>query len=413
MKNGHFPIGFWNYPAVGAYGPEEVARWTRCGMTWNQSPRFSYDVNTPGQLLALLDECEKQNIQMTLCVKGLDYRDAGRDPEAYRALFERAYRDFGHHPATAGFFIGDEPVGEEQNRACIEAYRIMLSTAPELTPFLNFFPYHEGFEKNILGGQRFSDWAKEFTAASGCRLICYDCYNQMNEGEEGTDFYFLNLNKYSEMARDAGIEVWTTLLSSAHFLYRPVSEDDVRWQLSTAVASGCRGILWFFFYDKLANNNYRCSPIDPFGEETETYHYLRRVQKVFHAMYGDLMMKLKWKKTYHFEKAYGGYPLFAPGDHPIILRVVSEQKLPGILSLFEDEQGREYVCLVNNSPFKPGSFNFVLRKDTGKVLRIRENGTQEVDFKAFHHDAAYRETENEIIAGCCLAPGQMEIFRFE
>lgn len=413
MKNQHFPIGFWNYPAVGTYGPEEVSRWTRCGMSWNQSPRFSYQTNTPDQLLAILDECEKQGIGLTLCINGLDFRDAVRDLDAYRALFERAYRDFGHHPATVGFFIGDEPIGEEENRACVEAYRIMLSTAPELTPFLNFNPIFPGFEEKVLGGRKFSDWAKEFTDTSGCKLICYDCYAQLNEGEDGTDFYFYNLNKYSEMARNAGIEVWTTLLSTAHFLYRAASEDDIRWQLNTAVASGCRGILWFLFYDFLPCNNYRSAPIDPFGEETETYQYIRRVQKTFHALYGDLLIQLKWKKTWHLEKAYGGYQLFRTGDHPLIRRVISDEKLPGILSLFEDEEGREYVCLVNNSPFKPGRFSFVLPKDVKKILRIYKNGEMVVDFKTNHHDAIYEERDDEIIAGCFLAPGQMEIFRFE
>ncbi|MCQ2446183.1 MAG: hypothetical protein MJ141_04820 [Clostridia bacterium] len=413
MKNKSFPIGFWNYPAVGAYGPEEVSRWTRCGMTWNQSPRFSYETNTKEELLAILDECEKQGIGLTLCISGLDYRDALRDIDAYRALFERAYADFGHHPATVGFFIGDEPIGEAENKACIEAYKIMLSTAPELTPLLNFNPYFPGFEDAILGGQDFTSWARDFTAASGCKLICYDCYTQLNEGEEGVNSYFLNLNKYSEMARGAGIEIWTTLLCSAHYLYRAASEDDIRWQLSTAVASGCRGILWFLFYDSIPNNNYRSSPIDPFGEETETYHYIRRVQKVFHAMYGELMMKLSWKKTWHFEKAYGDYPLFPENEHPFIKRMISEQGLPGILSLFEDEDGKEYAVMVNNSPFKPGRFAFALPKDTKKIWRIQKNGDMTVDFKVSHHDAIYQEKDDEIIAGCFLAPGQMEVFRFE
>ena len=413
MTRKHFPIGFWNYPAVGAYGIEEVDRWVKCGITWNQSPRFSYDTNKPEELIELMDKCAEQGIKMTVCIKGLTYKDALNDPEAYRILFDRAYRDFGKHPATEGFFIGDEPVGDEQMRGCVEAYRAMLSAAPESQPFINFNPFYQGFEEAALKGQPFKEWVRDFCESSGCRRICYDCYNQMNEGEEGTEFYFLNLNKYTEIAQDVGIEVWTTLLSSAHFLYRAPSEDDLRWQLSTAVASGCTGILWFFFYDKLCNNNYRSSPIDPFGEETDTYRNLQRVQRIFHAMYGDLLVNLKWKRTWHFQKAYGGYPLFGEDDHPLIMHVNSEQGLPGILSRFEDAQGKEYICIVNNSPFKPGCFTFTLSKKTQKILRIRENGAQEVDFIANHHDAVYRENAFDILAGCYLAPGQMELFRFE
>ena len=407
-----FPIGFWNYPPVDAHTPDEVSRWTRCGMTWNLSPSFSYAKHSREQLTAFLDECHRQGMQMNLRIEGLGFRDLLKDEEGYRKLFDRACDDFGSHPATEGFFIGDEPVGEAENRACVDAYKVMLSRAPALSPFLNFYPYIKDFEERVLGGQSFPEWAKQFTAASGCRRICYDCYAQLNEGEEGTDFYFLNLNKYSEMARIAGIEIWTTLLCSAHYLYRPASEDDIRWQLCTATASGCRGILWFLFYDKLASNNYRLSPIDPFGEETDTYRSLARIQKIFHAMYGELLMRLKWKKTWHFEKAYGDYPLFPEEGYGRIQRMISEQGLPGILSIFEDVEGREYAVMVNNSPFKPGMFEFVVPKDA-KITRVELNGTKLTDFKSFHHDAIWREEADENIAGCYLAPGQMEVFTIE
>ena len=296
---GKFPIGFWNYPNINSYGPEEVARWTKCGMTLNQSPRFDYEKNTKEQMLALLDECERQGMKLMLCIAGIEFRDALKDIDTMRKTYIRAYEDFGKHPATYGFFVGDEPVGKEENRACVEAYKIYLEISPELTPFLNFNPYYPGYEDHILGGQNFTEWGKEFTKESGCSIICYDCYQQMNPGTEGLDAYFLNLKMYADMANAAGIELWTTLLSTAHYRYRVPSEDDLRWQLNTAVASGCRGIQWFLFYGGF-NNNYRVAPIDEFGEETETYRYLTRVQKRFHVMHGDLLYSLKHKKAYHF-----------------------------------------------------------------------------------------------------------------
>jgi len=409
---GKFPIGFWNYPNINSYGPEEVTRWTKCGMTLNQSPRFDYAKNTKEQMLALLDECERQGMKLMLCIAGIEYRDALKDIDALRKTYIRAYEDFGKHPATYGFFVGDEPVGREENQACIDAYKIYREISPELTPFLNFNTYYPGFEEDILGGQNFTEWGKKFTEESGCSIICYDCYHQMNPGTEGLDSYFLNLKMYADMANAAGIELWTTLLSTAHYRYRVPSEDDLRWQLNTAVASGCRGILWFLFYGGF-NNNYRVAPIDEFGEESETYRYLTRVQKRFHVMHGDLLYSLKHKKAYHFEKCYGTVDPFPQNTHKFIKRMNSVDKLPGILSFFEDDKGREYAVLVNNSPFESGRFEFVLDKSVKKIWRIEFNGTNEVDFAAFHHDALYHEEYEGIFAGVWMAPGQMEIFRFE
>ena len=92
------------------------------------------------------------------------------------------------------------------------------------------------------------------------KMLCYDCYTQMNPEEEGTDRFFLNLKYYSDAAKAAKLPLWTTLLSVGHYRYREPNEDDLRWQLSAAAACGCKGILWFFIYMRAPMSNYRVSP---------------------------------------------------------------------------------------------------------------------------------------------------------
>lgn len=413
MSTKKFPIGFWNYPDVDTQSAEDVKLWKNCGMTFNLSPMFDYNRHKKEDLITIINESYKEGISLNLRIAGLDYVSASKDMAAYRELFIRAYNDFGKCPGVHGFFIGDEPVGEEMLNACIEAYKIQLEIAPELTPFLNFMPYSSSYEENILGGKKFNVWAKEFKEKSDCKLICYDCYSQMQPEESGTEIYYLNLRKYSEMAEFAGVELWTTLLSVAHFRYRVPSEDDIRWQLNTAAASGCRGILWFLFYNSLGNNNYRMSPVDELGEITDTYRYMSRVQRIFHIMHGDLLYSLKYKKAYHIKKCYGGYDVFPNNTHPLIKRIDSASLQPGLVSFFEDDEGREFTVLVNNTPKESGLFEFVLDKKCKKVLRYQFNGEKIIDFSVDHHDCVYYEKDDEIHAGVWLAPGQMEIFRFE
>lgn len=411
--SGRFPMGFWNYQSAGKYGPEEAKRWADCGMTLTLSPTFTYGQSDKAAFLALLDACAALGIRLIVCIPSLSFRQAD-DVEAYRRNFQQAYDDFGRHPAVFGFFIGDEPSGEKQMAECISAFKIQLEIAPKLTPFLNFNPYWPNIEKEALGGKAFHVWAKEFAAATSCRLICYDHYSQMNPGLEGVDDYFLSMRKYGDAAKAAKLPLWTTLLSVGHFRYRVPSEDDLRWQLNSAVACGCSGILWFFFYNGMPCNNYRGSPIDEFGDKTETYARLSLVLRRFHAMYGDLLATLKFREAFHVLKSYGGFPLFPEDSHPRVKRIESVHGLPGIVSFYEDGRGTEYTVLVNNSPFESGQFRFILPRDkTRRIIRVGLNGASMEDFRVSHHDAYYAETANTLRPGVWLAPGQMEIFIFD
>ncbi len=407
-----YPIGFWNYPAVNVTPLSEVARWEECGITCNQTPFFNYASHAPALLTAFLDEMHARGMKAFVCVSDLDFRRYVNDPSGFRPVFERAYADFGHHPATYGFFIGDEPLHKPEFDACVEAYRVMREVAPELTPLLNFNPYWMGIETDFLGGKPFAEWLDNFIDASGCPLICYDCYWQMNPDEEGTNMYFLNLNHYTSAAKRKGIMVWNTALSCGHFRYRVPSEDDLRWQLSTTVASGCNGLLWFLYYGQNVANNYRGAPVDELGEESDTYRAMRRVQRIFHRRYGELMTTLRHEKTWHFCKAYGNYPIYLTYEIPHLRKCESVHGLPGIISTFRDEAGRQYIVLVNNSPKESGLFRLWMDPGVTRCDRYWD-GNKPINFIASHHDAEYGASENHTQVGVWLAPGQMEVFCIE
>ncbi len=405
-----YPIGFWNYPDVTTTPLSEVARWQNCGITCNQTPTFSYEKHDPALMTAFLDEMHRHGMKAFVFISDLMFSNFRANPEGFRAVFERAYANFGHHPATLGFFIGDEPLHEDEFKACITAYNIMREIAPELTPLLNFNPYWLGIETDFLGGKPFSEWLDNFIDASGCPLICYDCYWQMNPDDEGTNMYFLNLNHYTSAGHRKGVKVWNTLLSCGHFRYRVPSEDDLRWQLSTTVASGCDGILWFLYYGQKVMNNYRGAPVDELGEESDTYRAMRRVQLIFHRRYGELMTSLHHEKTWHFCKAYGNYPLYATYEIPHLRKCESVHGLPGIVSTFRDADGAQYLVLVNNSPRESGLFQLIFDPGMTSCQRYWD-GNAPVDFIAGHHDAVFAAPDTHTVVGLWLAPGQMEVLR--
>lgn len=407
MITSKYPIGFWNYTATGALGPEAVKDWAELGMTMANSPEY-WEGCDKNAMLAILDECEKYGIRVIVCDHRARWGGASKDPAAYEAQFRAAYEDFGHHPAVIGFHVGDEPWSEEAFADCIAAHNIQLKVAPELTPHLNFLPYWDGQEQG-LGYETFAAWAEDMVKKSDLRILCYDCYVQMNPNGEGVDQYFKNLRKFSEAADAAGIVPWTTLLSVGHFRYRCPNEDDLRWQLNTAVASGMRGILWFFVYMRRPVSNYRLAPIDEFGERTETYTWMSRVNRHFLRQFGDFFMNASHDATYHIGHAWGGYALFeADRTDAAVLDITCDQNLDAVAGFFTLDGGR-YLALVNNSWTDSGLFKIRVPKD-GVLDRMNWDGSFSA-VKAAHWDAFYTENETACIGGDWLAPGQMKVYR--
>ena len=403
-----FPIGFWNYAPTGQYGPEAVKDWAELGMTLTLSPQYAPGMD--GELFrSILDAAAEEGIRLILNDARARWNGASDDPAGYEKRFREAYEEFGRHPAAFGYHVGDEPVSDKAFEDAAAAYRIQLAVAPELTPHLNFLPYWEGPEESILKAPTFTDWAKRMKERADLRILCYDCYTQMNPEEAGVHQYYTNLRKFSQAADACGIEPWTTLLSVGHFRYRVPDEDDFRWQLNTAVASGMRGILWFFVYPATIAN-YRGSPINEFGERTETFGRLSYVNRYFQKQYGEFFMKAEHIATYHTGKAYGGYPLFEKGKtDPLLLDVTCGEGVPGVVGFFE-LNGERHVAVVNNSTKENGCFVLHLPKDVRVFQRFNWNHGYD-DVKTSHWDAHYRETEDGIEGGDWLAPGQMKLYR--
>ena len=411
-----FPVGFWNTTNVNRLSASEAERWARCGITLTQSPLFSYETNKKEELVPFLDEAERFGIKLIIMISDLTYRSLMKiGEEEYRKIFEKAYEDFGKHPAAYGFYVGDEPIGKESCDAIIRAMQIQTELAPHLTPFANLHPYYRLCERRLYSGKNFNEWGKDFIERSGCKVLCYDCYSQMGPDPDGVDNYFYNLNLFMELAKKQGAEPWITLLSNTHFNYVVKNEEDFLWQINTAVISGYRGIMWFYFYMDRSKNCYTRCPVNEFLEETENFRNLSYMLNRFHNMSSDLFYRLRHKQTYHVVRAFGGYEIF-PGDtHKFIRQVDSVHRLPAIISFFEDEKGREYVALMNNSKTDAGSFALVLNENVKKIIYVEENGQLEREFTKENNPILHTfHTNNEgTFVGDWLTPGQMMIFRFE
>ena len=414
--NERFPIGFWNHLNVEDdyhVDPQRVARdWAEAGMTLAQSPYFdSEDPDHVRRIHALLDAAQEHEARVILRDGRTQWTVLTEEGEdAYRASLAKTAGLFADHPAVWGFMIGDEPGQDDFEDAC-RAYRIVQETAPSHSPFLNLLPWFVSVETRV-GYERWSDYLDAYVEKAQADLLCYDCYVQMNpnpqEEAAGYEVYFTNLRESQEASQRHGVPWWTTLLSVGHFRYRPPQEDDLRWQMNTALAHGARGLLWYFFYMVLRHPhvNYRVSPIDEHHERTETYQWLSRVCRTALNWHLPLLQTMTLRQVHHVGRAWGGVPLLPQQGAGRIAEAHSQFGHPLIVSEFLDPDERPYLMVVNNSQEESELAHFRVRGHQPRLYQIQWRG-EEVQMPA--SDAG----TDTIAAQAWLAPGQAELYRVE
>jgi len=367
------------------------------------SPWIGSGAENKKAALAALDLCEKYGIKLILCDARSHWSHVQEGREQYAAAMKAAYEDFGRHPATFGFFLGDEP-HESQMGLCTEAYRIALETGPGLVPYLNQFP-------------GYADKCRKFVRESGCRLLSYDRYDQMNPEDRGEGF-IRDLVAYKALADEMNVPLLSIMLSVGHFRYRVPSEDDFRWQVGVALACGADAIFWFTYHTPVRANNYRGAPISEFGDKNPSYYALKNVQRRFCRDYADLFCHREHLGVYTIGREYEGVRPFDASAVPAageigVTQITSDRGTPGLVTFLSGTgpyAGKRYVMITNNNCRDSDMFTVTVSPD--KTAFLRAYAHDEVDFSAHHWDARFEKAESGTRCGVFLAPGQSEIFRF-
>ena len=265
----------------------------------------------------------------------------------------------------------------------------------------------ERTERSLLSitGETLDGWCSDIVNGSGGDIIGYGTYNHMLCGEPALDDHFYNLRVFTEIGKKYGVDIWSTMLSSAHYNYRVATEDDFRWQLNTCIACGARAVVWFRLYDKLIASDYRGSPIDEFGVKTTRYYDLARVQKKFNYHYGKLFSHLEHVSTAGVGISYGGYFYFLPGASDLIDRAVSRSAM---ISFFKDGDGTDYVVVVNTLQREATSITLSYTDKVEKASFVYRNGEQ------LNTGFERNGRTGSVMGGeIWLAPGQMEVLKIE
>lgn len=348
-------FGFWNYVESGVYGVDAVDEWKDLHCNLPMSFTFDHERHKKEDMIAVLDRCEKLGLKLILRDERTSFRTyqaLGR--QEFKKGVERAYTDFGKHPATFGFFVGDEP-GMDEYADYIETVKIVMEVAPDLIPFANLVPYWGGgSDFDMLVGaheSKHTQIVENFLTESKVPLLGYDQYSQCLQPHAnqqcGIDSYFYVLDKYNEITSAHGIPFYASLLAVGHWDYRVPTEDDIRWQIYTALAHGARGVIWFHLYQYEAGGSYVGGPIvGPERLKNPSYDAIKRQQYIFDCYYREIFDKIYVTDVFHVGHIYDPRKRFCEDEY--ILDVNGKYSYPTIVTYYKEYDGEEkWVSFVN------------------------------------------------------------------
>lgn len=412
-----YPIGFWNYAELGK-GGSDVGEWAELGVTVTMTPKYKEGISSKADMLHLLDEAQDKGIRCILHDQRMnDWWPDKFDEERMTAVIRAINEDFGSHPAVAGYHVLDEPgvYGPEEVKGSIAMHRLAKKLAPHLQHFVNLHPWHmtDLSTSGLMDrpNMRYTDVLEEYAQLAELDYFCYDCYSQMKPGETGFNMYFRNLEMYREAAKRRGIPYWTTLLCTEHYNYRAPSMGDFRWQVNTAAAHGCKGLLWFYLYPSVES----ACPISITGRRTEAFYNMADVHHVFLDRYGDVLLHSELEEVWHVNRTFGGVKLFEDWADPLCFSSQTAWDKGLILSRFRHEDGSLYYAMTNLSAEASEVLNMCFRCDENTyhaVLsggRIGEQPDGSEDTRAGYLNS-WHDTPSVTLGGWFL-PGEMKMWK--
>ncbi len=368
-------FGFWNYIESGVFGKEAVKDWKDMNFNLPMSFNFDVSIHNKQDMLDVLDECQKLNMKLILRDTRTRFRTLHEiGEEAFIAGIKEAYQDFGTHPATFGFFVGDEPRPDE-NELYIRTVQLVMEHAPGLIPYANLVPYWGG-------GSDFDMYASADVAThtklvddllreTKIPLLGYDqysqCLDEAHNQECGINSYFYVLDQFHDITKKYGIPFYPTLLCCGHWTFRVPTEDDIRWQIYTSLAHGARGIIWFHLYQYDVGGSYRGMPIcGPDRVRNPLFDIISRQQYIFNTYYREQFDKMEMTHVYHTGHIYDPKKRFCEDE--LLKDINAKFSYPTILTYYKEyETEKRWMSVVNAH-----------QRLANKIILRYQNGKEEV-----------------------------------
>ena len=282
----------------------------------------------------------------------------------------------GNSPAVLGYYIMDEP-GTPAFPALAQAVAAVKKYAPGKLAYINLFPSYATVgapDKSQLGAASYTEYLEQFVHEVKPQILSYDNYmvQYSDDLKDKTKaaIYYADLLEVRRVAQKYSLPFWNIVSSNQIRKQTTIpSPANMAFQAFTTLAAGGRGVSWFKYYQ----GGYAYAPIDKVDEKTPTWRYLQAVNHQLRTL-GPIMNRLTSTGVFFTSPPpVENLPLL-PGK--IVQEVQStasprgftDAKPPIMVGEFQDEQGHDWVMLVNLSLERSANIKIA----TAKVYKTKQ-----------------------------------------
>ena len=259
--------------------------------------------------------------------------------------------------AVMGYFIMDEP-GAPVFPALAKVVAAVKKYAPGKLAYINLFPSYATVgapDLSQLGTASYTEYLERFVTEVKPQFLSYDNYmvqysDDLQE-QKTAAIYFADLLEIRRIAQKYRLPFWNIVSCNRIRKETTIpSPANLALQGYTTLAAGGRGLSWYKYYP----DGYDYAPINNSGDKTETWQYLQVVNKQVRAL-GPIMNGFTSTGVFFTSPPLVSSLPLLPGrvvkavHSTASPRGISRVAPPIMVGEFQDEDGTDYVMLVNLS----------------------------------------------------------------
>ena len=291
---------FWNYLPCGTLDKSIVHKWKDINCNLFMSFRYLENKSNKQDMIDLLDEAQKVGVKVIINDERCEYLRLNKmTKEEFVKGVKESIKDFGSHPATFGFYGGDEPFSDQEENFAF-TMKLLKELSPKQMHYGNLLPYWSHLlaepDENYREDEFYYNKINKIIKNGDLDILAFDqytqLYNESKDQKEGINLFFKGMYHFSKIAKDNHIPLYVSLLSIGHYSYREPSEMDIRWQINASAMFGAKGIVWFYFHQHAKDYGFFNPPF--LGERayiTPLYGMIQRQQYIFQERYEEIFNK--------------------------------------------------------------------------------------------------------------------------
>jgi hypothetical protein len=353
-RNDEFIIGIFWPPVWKHTNDEQYKTLSESHVDWIQNVS-STDLNTVEKNQKMLDLAGKYGMKVIVS----EPRVHGSNEEI-RAMVDT----YKNHPATAGYYIRDEPDSALLDWA-IKTYRTILNLDKDRNPHVNLFPdfalknYEKGYVERWIEG----------VGKENLKYLSFDIYPYLKKGRFEKSYYN-NLDIIRRAGLKYGIKTSCYLQSFGIVdIYRRPTVDEMRLNVYSSLAYGIKSPVWFCYATPTGQGSQKFmnSVIDSLGQKTDLYEPFKNFNAEMKQL-GKTLIHLDAKEVFHSGDSLWMGTQQPPAD---FLWQPTDHKASVILTLFKDQTSKaEYVMVVNKSFRERKSFTFKIHESVKNIAEV-------------------------------------------